>query len=131
MARGWAGRLLNWSWRGVQLEAEVARVKYFVRADRCEALAWAEVRDVDGRHRAEVGSYRTVVEARAACERDCELRCRRAGEERGPVSVAIGGRRRAGAAKAEKGRELGGRNYRPCDRDLGEARDEALRAFAG
>jgi hypothetical protein len=58
-------------------------------------------------------------------------RCfRRDAEERGPLDVRISAGRR-GPRKAEKGRELAGANYRPRDRDLGEALDLALAVFAG
>jgi hypothetical protein len=75
--RGWAGRLLEWTWRGVQLEAEISRVKYFVRGERHEVVAWAEVREGCGRCRVKVGNFRSVAEARGACERDAVRRCRR------------------------------------------------------
>jgi hypothetical protein len=68
--RGWAGELLSWSWRGVQLEAEVSRARYFIRAGRHEVVAWCEVREACGRCR----SFRSVGEARAACERDAGRR---------------------------------------------------------
>jgi hypothetical protein len=87
--RGWARVLLKWTWRGVHLEAEVSRARYFIRGDRHEAVAWAEVREPGGRYRVEVGSFRSVGDARAVCERDAERRCRRAAEERGGVDVRI------------------------------------------
>jgi hypothetical protein len=93
--RGWARQLLEWGWVGPLLTAEVSRAKYFVRADRHETTAWAELRGLDGRRRIEVGSFANVAAAKAACEADAERRCRRDdAEERAPVSVAIGGRRR-------------------------------------
>jgi hypothetical protein len=58
--RGWAGRLLVWCWRGVHLEAEIARVRYFIRGCRHEVVAWCEVRDVCGRVRVDVGTFRSV-----------------------------------------------------------------------
>jgi hypothetical protein len=120
--RGWARVLLSWRWAGSLLTAEISAARYFIRCDRHEAVAWAELCDVDGRRRAEVGSFRSVAEARAACERDAVARCRREREERGPVSVAIspGHRRRA---------NQGLRSRDPVvERD---ALDAALAAFAG
>jgi hypothetical protein len=96
-ANGWAGTLLQWHWTGALLTAEVSVARYFIRGERHEIVAWAEIRDVCGRCRVEIGSFRSVGEARAACERDAERRCRREGEERGPVDVRIAaGRRRGG-----------------------------------
>jgi hypothetical protein len=83
-AKSWAQRLLVWGWVGPLLTAEVSRARYFIRADRHEVLAWAELRDLDGRRRVEIGSFPSVALARAACERDAQLRCRRDREERGP-----------------------------------------------
>ena len=137
--RGWAGRLLAWrAGPGRLLEAEVSRARYFVRAEPHEVLVWAEVRDLDGRRRVDLGSFGAVAPAQAACELDAERRCRQPGraEERAPVDVRIAPNRR-GPRKADKGRELPGGNYRPRApgavapaRDVGEALDEALRAFA-
>jgi hypothetical protein len=62
--------MLTWTWRGVLLTAEVSRAKYFVRADRHETTAWAELRDVGGRRRIDIGSFASVGAARAACEAD-------------------------------------------------------------
>ena len=105
--RGWARRLLTWNWRGVQLEAELARARYFVRAAPGEVLAWCEVRDLSGRRRIEVGAFRSVGEARGACELDAERRCRRAAEDRPAPDVRISpGRRRGAGREANKGREL-------------------------
>jgi hypothetical protein len=121
-ARGWAGVLLSWRWDGVLLTAEVARVRYFVRGERHEVIAWAEARDLGGRRRVEIGSFRSVGDARGACERDAERRVRREEGERGPVSVAISpGRRRVrGGLEASS---------KPAARDPGEALDAALAAF--
>ena len=42
--RGWAQRLLSWSWAGARVEsAEVSRAKYFVRA-RARRSAWVSSR---------------------------------------------------------------------------------------
>ena len=73
---------MTWSWRGVQLEAGITRAKYFIRGEQHEVIVWAELRDLDGRRRVEIGSFRSVGEARAACEREAQLRCRRDSEER-------------------------------------------------
>jgi hypothetical protein len=152
---GWAGRLLSWSVAGPLLTAEVSRARYFIRAERHEVLAHAEVRDLGGRYRIDIGSFPSVCAARAACERDAERRCRRDREAEataqaggGPVDVRIApGRRgerkkqqelasplRSGGNEAGKGRELPAGNYRPreavAERSAGEALDEALRAFA-
>jgi hypothetical protein len=106
---------------------------------------------VTGMHDARQGGL-----ARAACERDAQLRCRRDVEDRGPVDVRIArDGRRVRPGKADKGRELGVGNYRPrqrrgktpasngpkavpksaqgCgpDRDPFAALDAALAAFAG
>ena len=71
---GWPQNLLTWTWRGVQLEAAISRARYFVRSERREVLAWAEVRETDGRHRVDIGSFPSVSAAQAACERDAERR---------------------------------------------------------
>jgi hypothetical protein len=81
--RGWAGRLLEWRWRGVWLEAEISRCRYHVRAVSGEVLAHAEVRDVDGRRRIEIGSFPNVSAAREACEADAQRRVRRDRESAG------------------------------------------------
>jgi hypothetical protein len=132
--RGWAGVLLSWRWAGSLLTAEISAARYFVRSERHEVVAWCEVREPGGRYRIEVGTFGSVGDARAACEADAQLRCRRDQEERAPVDVRIARRRRV-AAKADKGRELAGGNYRPreavVERDAGEALDAALAAFAG
>jgi hypothetical protein len=121
--RGWAGQLLEWGWRGAQLEAEISRCSYFVRPGAHEVIAWGMVRDLAGRYRIEIGSFKSVVEAQRACDGDAQLRCRRAREERGAVDVRIApGRRRArgrGSAVAVE------------ERDPGGALDSALAAFAG
>ena len=130
---GWAGRLLSWGWRGVLLEAEISRVKYYIRGERREVLAHAEVREPGGRYRVEIGSYPTVSAARVACERDAQEWCRREREERSPTTTGLvdvriaAGRRRA--AKADKGRELPQTNCRPADAH--EALDAALASWAG
>jgi hypothetical protein len=154
--RGWARVLLGWHWSGALLTAEISAARYFIRGERHEILCWAELRDVSGRRRAEIGSYRSVAEARAAAERDAALRCRREGvaereRKQGPawdmtshgrVDVRISRGRRSSSrgdspasngrpGKADKGRELGGGNYRPGDRDPVAALDAALAAFAG
>ena len=128
MGERWPQRLLVWAWRGALLEAWIARCAYFVRGERCEEIAWGELRDLDGRRRVDIGSFASVALARAACERDAVARCRREREERGPVDVRIARARRPRPGKADKGRELPGGNYRP--RDAGEALDAALAAFA-
>jgi hypothetical protein len=70
MGDGWAQELLAWrAGVGRVVSAEISAGRYFIRADRHEAIAHAEVRDVGGRRRVEIGSFRTVGEARAACER--------------------------------------------------------------
>ena len=109
-----AQQLLAWEWRGVQLVAEISRCRYFVRGERHEIIAWAEVRDVSGGRRCDIGSFRDVAAAKAACEADAQRRvCAGGREDRPPVSVAIApGRRRS--AKADKGRELAAGNYRPA-----------------
>jgi hypothetical protein len=130
--RGWAARLLEWGWDGALLRAEVSVGRYYIRGERHEVVAWGELRDVGGRHWIEIGSFASVGAARAACERDAVARCRREREDRGPVDVRIAaGRRRAqmSPCEAAKGRELGGGNYRPRDRDPREALDAALAAF--
>jgi|SRR5262245_29555863 len=100
----WAGELLQWVWRGRLLEGSIARAKYVIAVQPHEVLAHVELRDVGGRRRAEIGSFASVGEARAACERDAVARCRRDREERGPVPVRISPepvrRRAAAAAKA-------------------------------
>jgi hypothetical protein len=73
--RGWAQNLLTWRWEGLQLTAEVSRAKYFIRGERHEVLAHAEVRDLGGRRRSEIGSFPSVALARAACEADAVRRC--------------------------------------------------------
>jgi hypothetical protein len=87
--RGWAGDLLSWRWSGAVLTAEVSAARYVIRGERHEVLAHAEVRDPGGRYRVEIGSFASAALARAACERDVQLRVRREGEERGPVDVRI------------------------------------------
>jgi hypothetical protein len=95
MGDRWAQTLLGWSWRGNQLEAEISRGRYFVRGHGREVLAHAELRDVGGRRRIEIGSYPSVALARAACERDAQHRLRRQdqGEEPGAVDIRISERR--------------------------------------
>jgi hypothetical protein len=84
--RGWAQRLLSWSWAGARVEsAEVSRAKYFVRAEPHEITAHAEVRDPGGRYRVDLGSFATVALARAACEADAQRWCRRGPVAGGPV----------------------------------------------
>jgi hypothetical protein len=87
--RGWARQLLTWSWAGPVLTATISAARYFIRVERHEVLAWAELRDLAGRYRVEVGSFPSVALARAACERDAERRCRRSEDDRGPVNVWI------------------------------------------
>jgi hypothetical protein len=75
--RGWARVLLSWRACGPQLlEAEISLARYFVRGGH-EIVAHAEVRDLDGRHRVEIGSFKSVAAAQAACEQDARLRVRR------------------------------------------------------
>jgi hypothetical protein len=121
MAEGWARELLAWrAGAGRLLTAEISAARYFVRGDRHEVLAWAELRDVGGRRRIEVGVFGSVAAARGACELDAERRCRRGAEDRPAVDVRISpGRRRRERARAPE-----------VARDPGEALDEALRAFA-
>jgi hypothetical protein len=109
----------------VQLEASIARCTYFIRGDPHEIVAWAEVRDVGGRRRVEIGSFRSVVEARGACERDAVARCRREAEERGPVDVRIAPRRPSLRGRVSIENE--GTGVRA--RDVGAALDAALGAF--
>jgi hypothetical protein len=99
--RGWAGALLVWEWRGLQLVAEISRCRYFCRVRGREVLAWCELRDISGGRRCEIGSFRDVAAAKAACEADAQRRVQR--ENAGlnttfkpprPVSVAISGKRR-------------------------------------
>jgi hypothetical protein len=68
--------LLVWRGEGQLLTAEVARVKYFAVSAPHEVIAHADVRELGGRRRVEIGSFGSVGEARAACERDAERRCR-------------------------------------------------------
>ena len=75
----WAQDLLCWRWAGLQVEAEISRCRYFVRGERHEVLAWAELRDISGVRRVEIGSFASVALARAACEADAERRVRSAG----------------------------------------------------
>ena len=44
----WASALLVWEWRGVQLQAEISRCRYFCRAHGREVLAWCELADISG-----------------------------------------------------------------------------------
>jgi hypothetical protein len=90
---GWAQNLLTWAWRGVQLEAEISAARYVIRGHGREILAHAELRDLGGRRRADIGSFSSVSAARAACEADAERRCRREdARERPPIGVAISNR---------------------------------------
>jgi hypothetical protein len=74
--RGWAGRLLEWRLAGSTLTAEVSRARYFVRSERHDVTAHAEVRDhPGGRYRLELGSFESVSAAQVACEADAERRC--------------------------------------------------------
>ncbi len=78
MGDGWAQQLLAWRAAGpALLTAEVSRALYFVASGPHEVLAHAEVREWGGRRRVEIGSFASVGEAQAACERDAERRCRR------------------------------------------------------
>ena len=64
----------------------------------------AEARAELERRRVEIGSFGSVVDARAACERDAEVRCRQSdlANERSPVDVRISpGRRRGRAVEAK------------------------------
>ena len=133
----WASALLSWGWRGALLVSEISVARYFVRCDRCETTAWAELRDPGGRRRVEIGSFSSVALAKAAAERDAQLRCRREREERGPVDVRIapGGRGRSSAAvPAQIHKPRAGLTNLPHDqvaeRSAVEALDDALRAFA-
>jgi hypothetical protein len=73
----WAQQLLTWTWHGNELRAEISRCRYFVRGERHEVLAWAEVRDVSGGRRVDIGSFPTVSAAKAACDLHAAARCRR------------------------------------------------------
>jgi hypothetical protein len=128
----WAQELLAWEWRGLQLVAEISRCRYFVRGERHEILAWCELRDVSGGRRCEIGSFRDVAAAKAACERDAQLRLSKTAEDRGPVSVAIASRRGRGLEAGSKpARAPGGRVAQPPGpADAGAALDDALAAFA-
>jgi hypothetical protein len=121
--RGWAGALLAWRWDGLLLRSEVSVARYFIRGDRHEILAWAELRDLAGRRRIEVGTFGAVAAARAACEADVRRRIRRDDAEAraaGPVEVRISpSRRRRARARAPV-----------VARDPRADLDEALRAFA-
>lgn len=86
--RGFARELLHWEWRGVQLEAAIARCRYYVRGERHEAVAWCELRELGGARRVEVGTFADVAAAKAACERDVAHRLRRDVADRG-VDVRI------------------------------------------
>jgi hypothetical protein len=60
----WAGglrNLLTWAWRGVQLEAAISRARYVIQSERHEVLTWAEVRDLGGRRRVEIGSVPVLL----------------------------------------------------------------------
>ena len=95
---GHAQQLLEWRWAGLQLEAQIARCTYFCRARGRELLAWCELRDPGGRWRVEIGSFRDVSTAKAACELHAAALCRRDQGANGtlPVDVRIArGRRRA------------------------------------
>ncbi len=119
--RGWAaGELLAWRWALPWLTAECSRAVYFIKAERREVLAHAELRDLDGRRRVEIGSFATVETAKAGCERHAQALYRREGTERGPVSVAI-----ASTDKADKGRQLGRRIHWPTDPDEAQRRAAA------
>jgi hypothetical protein len=114
----------------------VSRARYVIRCERHEALAHAELRDVGGARRVEVGSFRSVGEARAACERHAAGLCVRE-QAAVPVDVriapvrkptaqnyAVGGR----IAKAGKGRELAAGNYRPREPGGLSIADKPVRA---
>lgn len=98
-----AGTMLSWEWRGVQLEAALARCRYYVRGERHEAVAWAEIRDVGGARRVEVGSFPSVAAARAACERHAAGLCVRE-QEPVPVDVRISPARASSRKPAKPGR---------------------------
>jgi hypothetical protein len=89
----WAQRLLEWQRVGPRLEAEISAAKYFVFESLYEVAAWAEVRDLGGRYRQDVGVFGSVAEAQQACELDAQRRLRRE-EDRGPVDVRIASGRR-------------------------------------
>ena len=99
----WAGDLLSWEFRPPLLIAETSAARYFVKGERHEVLAHAEIRDTCGHRRVEVGSFRDVGAAKAACEADAQMRVR-AGDrdERPPVSVAIGRSRGGGAPRGNR-----------------------------
>lgn len=73
--------------------------------------AHAELRDIGGRRRIEIGSFPSVEAAKAACQRHAQALYRRdGGEERRPVSVAI-------APVRPADRVEGRRIHRPTDPD--------------
>jgi hypothetical protein len=64
-----------------------------IQSERHEVLTWAEVRDLGGRRRVEIGSVPSVAAARAACEADAQRRLRRQPDDT-PVDVRIAQPRR-------------------------------------
>lgn len=103
--RGFARELLEWRWSGATLlTAEISAARYVIRCDWHEALAHAEIRDVGGSRRVEVGSFPSVGEARAACDRHAAGLCVRE-EAAVPVEVRIAKvRKPARVAKPERPR---------------------------
>ena len=87
-AERFAGELLSWGWSGAVLVAEISAARYVIRGERHEVLAHAELRDVGGRRRIEIGSFATVSAARAACELHAAALCRRE-DERPAIDVRI------------------------------------------
>ncbi len=111
--RGWAaGALLAWRWSPpCWLTAGISRAVYFIKTERHEMQAHAELRDLDGRRRVEIGSFATVETAKAGCERHAQALYRRDdGADRGPLSVAI-------APVRPADRVEGRRIHRPTDPD--------------
>ena len=132
---GWASALLSWGWRGALLVSEISTARYFVRCDRCETTAWAELRDPGGRRRIEIGSFGSVALARAACELDAARRCRRDGAD-GDVDVRVDVRISPGRRRRERARApapvgaVAPKRTQVVERSAGDALDAALRAFA-
>jgi hypothetical protein len=89
-AEPWATTLLTWQprERGEQA-AECSRATYFVQPWGLEVLATIELHDKGGTYRLQIGSYGSVRDAKAACERDAQRRLRREAEpERVDIRIA-------------------------------------------
>jgi hypothetical protein len=85
-----AAELLSWRWAGNQLQALIARCTYRVQAFGPEILAWAELADISGGRRCELGSFGSVSAAKAACELHAAALCRRDRSATG-TNVSVGG----------------------------------------